>query len=570
MPVKKIMSGPWLWLAITFLLWPLFAAGVATAGEAGTYLWPLKGVAKKITSVLGDPRFDHPHAGIDLSLFGRIGMAPAVAIDDGVLIRLRDSKYGYGKAVYLRLPDGKVAVYAHLDRFSPRLQNLARELRRQTGLERLDYYYDEWEPAVAVRRGEVIGFGGNSGTKTPHLHFELRENEFISLNPLRNGFPVPDDLAPDIHAIQFTPTAPGATVNGQPAPLLIDWPADETAPAPIFVQGPVGIAVAASDRFAAKGDAVYPYRLELRVDGQAFFELRFDRWSWFDRPLQAVMYDRDPADKRSLLRLYNPYPVELPFFTGKNDSLLDRLPAGAHRLELTVADAAGHETRATFQLMVNEAAVRRPWQSLFDQALFFNGREQPSGDRRFALVGHAESFFAPFAPSIVPVSAATDGALACYAVTPPDLPARQEFGVRFAVAPNAPDREKLGVVLAGRRPVFLGARYDAATDTVSGESTEFGTFCLIRDHRPPRIEAVRERPGKRFLSFRVTDEQTGIATDGVQVWIEDRRATVDFSPRSGRAEASVWWKIRGERTATIVAVDRLGNVARETLAVRFP
>jgi murein DD-endopeptidase MepM/ murein hydrolase activator NlpD len=50
-----------------------------------------------------------------------------------------------------------------------------------------------------VKKGEVIGYTGNSGSSTgPHLHFEIREEKSeIPINPLL-VYDVKDDVKPEL------------------------------------------------------------------------------------------------------------------------------------------------------------------------------------------------------------------------------------------------------------------------------------------------------------------------------------------------------------------------------------
>ncbi|MFP4192555.1 MAG: M23 family metallopeptidase, partial [Candidatus Hydrogenedentota bacterium] len=92
----------------------LFAAAGA-APQEDTYHWPLD-VDPVLTSSFGEYRTGRFHAGIDLRTYG-IGQ-PVRAPEDGEVVRVRTSPYGYGKALYIRLADGNTAVFAHLDRFA--------------------------------------------------------------------------------------------------------------------------------------------------------------------------------------------------------------------------------------------------------------------------------------------------------------------------------------------------------------------------------------------------------------------------------------------------------------------
>jgi murein DD-endopeptidase MepM/ murein hydrolase activator NlpD len=159
------------WLALCPV--PAGAAGTATpGGDPATDLrWPLDLPAHWLTSNFMEYRGGRFHAGIDLKTRETEGF-PAYAVEDGWISRLRATPGGYGRAVYLRGASGRTYVYAHLGRFNDRLGALVAATQQRDGAYRV-----ELEPApgsLMVRRGDVLGLTGQSGTTGPHLHFEVR------------------------------------------------------------------------------------------------------------------------------------------------------------------------------------------------------------------------------------------------------------------------------------------------------------------------------------------------------------------------------------------------------------
>jgi len=89
------------------------------------------------------------HAGLDFT--ADIG-AEVYATGDGVVQSIDDKLSGYGHHVMLRHGFGFETLYAHLSKVLVR-------------------------PGEKVKRGQVIGYVGNSGTSTgPHLHYEVIKN----------------------------------------------------------------------------------------------------------------------------------------------------------------------------------------------------------------------------------------------------------------------------------------------------------------------------------------------------------------------------------------------------------
>ncbi|MBZ0272492.1 M23 family metallopeptidase [bacterium] len=530
----------------------------SAAGAPG-YLWPVK-ATPVVTGVFCDARNGHPHGGLDISLFGKVGTIPIVSVDEGVLMRLRTSRYGYGNAVYVRMPGKKVAVYAHLDRFSPRLERVAAELREKTGQYDLDYYYEPWEMTVPIARGETIGMGGKSGTSTAHLHFEIRDDDVVNLNPLTSGFAVKDDVAPNIGGLLLSPIDAASAIDGGRSPRRLRGAGGEH----VRLRGRVGLSVDAADRHAAKGRRFSPYRIEVRVDGAPYFETRFDQWGYIDQRIEMSQYDRDAKGAR-YLRAYNPWPVEVPFYSKPDAGTFDDLAPGDHEVEIIVADPAGNADRAVLRVTVEGAgSASRPWPYGASMYRLFNGARAATPDGSFEIAGGEKSFFAPLLIDINDAGFAHPAAeTACVSVPNPGGPARrQAFGVSFAYGEDAESIEQLAVyAIDGGKAGFLGADRPPVGRRVSGQAFDFGTYCLLRDAAPPAVDGIRAARAPAVAKFVATDDIAGLANDGVRAQIDGKPALVRYSASTGRGEVfAIGARPRGERTISIAATDRVGNV----------
>src|SRR5690606_24046017 len=91
------------------------------------------GQVNTLSGALGDLRTNHFHAGIDVRTQRREGL-PVTAAADGYVSRVVVQRAGYGKAVYVKHPNGMTTVYAHLQKFNEQIGNYVREeqYKRQT------------------------------------------------------------------------------------------------------------------------------------------------------------------------------------------------------------------------------------------------------------------------------------------------------------------------------------------------------------------------------------------------------------------------------------------------------
>ncbi len=133
---------------------------------------PVKNIdLKRISSYYGyriDPIYKVKkfHAGVD---FSAPKGTPVFATGDGIVIKIRRSKRGYGNNIEIDNGYGYHTLFAHLSAFKVK-------------------------KGQRVRRGQIIGLVGNTGKSTaPHLHYEIRKNN-KTVNPVYYFF---NDLTPE-------------------------------------------------------------------------------------------------------------------------------------------------------------------------------------------------------------------------------------------------------------------------------------------------------------------------------------------------------------------------------------
>ena len=170
----------------------LCLASAAGAADSSSLVWPLS-LKRALSFTFAETRTSAFHAGIDLKTWGKTGY-DVRALADGFILRLRTSPWGYGRAVYLKLKDGRIVVYAHLDGFSPQLEKRVVAAQREKGHYSVDVWLKSGE--VQVRQGDIIARTGKTGAGPAHLHLELRDAGNVPMNPLTNGLTVQDTESP--------------------------------------------------------------------------------------------------------------------------------------------------------------------------------------------------------------------------------------------------------------------------------------------------------------------------------------------------------------------------------------
>ncbi|MFO7613841.1 MAG: M23 family metallopeptidase [Bacteroidales bacterium] len=324
---------------------------------AGYFVPPLDG-RLLLSGTFGEIRAGHFHSGIDIKTGGVEGK-PIYAVADGHVSRIKVSATGFGKALYIDHPNGYTSVYAHLSRYNHAIGGYVfREHYRKESFE-IELFPAPGE--YPVKKGEVVGYSGNSGTSGgPHLHFELRNTATQKpINPLLFGYAVKDFYRPRITSVKIYPEDENATVNGKNKPLriLVEGWGEEHRLAKgqnVILSGSISFAVQTYDLLNDADNKNGPYSITLFIDGEEVFHIEkisfaFDQTRYVNSYLDYEEYVRSNARmQRTRIdpgnRLGDLYGrVENKGIYCFNDTLM-------HDIRYEVRDMAGNVGALVFQV----------------------------------------------------------------------------------------------------------------------------------------------------------------------------------------------------------------------------
>lgn len=349
---------------------PGYAAVSGASNSGGTpeaeYILPIKEPIV-ITSSFAEYRRGHFHGGLDFSTGGQAGV-PVRAIASGYVARVKVSPIGYGKVLYIKLNDGRYAVYAHLQDFTRTIRALAEREQQAAG----QYEVEFFPPADAypVKQGEVVGYSGRSGSAVAHLHFELRDSFERPLNPLTHGLVAADPIPPRFVSVCVYPIGTEATVNGQHQPVRVRFrPVGGLyrAEKKVRVHGTFALSVYVRDEQAPNSYPLGPYRLETLLDGKRVFVTSMEQFSY------SRTHDVDVAFDYRLARLsLGEYLRQFAFAgIGSEVSADQEDNAGvidssgwsrsqgthAHTIRFVTSDAAGNQCEAVLEVFRDDEPI---------------------------------------------------------------------------------------------------------------------------------------------------------------------------------------------------------------------
>ncbi len=489
------------------------------------YIWPIDSPFV-ITGNYGELRPNHFHAGIDFSTRGQINL-PVYAVEEGYVSRIRVSPYGYGKCVYITHPNGKVSVYAHLNSFSLKIANKAKENQYDTQSFEIDYMLKP--RTVYVRKNEIIGLSGNTGGSTgPHLHFELRDElTEIPSNPL-TILKTKDRTPPELQHIAFYNLSDSTTPkfmhsyrvkeSGNDSAHLED---DHL----VLHQSIVGLSFAGLDRVYPNGNPNNVFAASVFLDDKLIYTHKLEGISFDDT--RYINEFSETIGKHKYQKCFLPsfYPPGFSSYNENRGRIV--LPDSAyHKVKLVLSDENGNERKIQFYVRVKhvKAYTAVPMEGdvyvKCTEELLTNKK-----DIRLQILARTLYY-----SSILNIENTLDinGKLK---IVPP-LNLRQAVNIGFKVPEKFLDhKDKL--LLKGSSSNAVG---QVRGDSVFFAVKEFDHFYLVVDTIPPKIKMdysprkLKDAWKMDSFSFTISDNQSGVGK--YNVWLNNSWVLAEYDAKS--------------------------------------
>jgi hypothetical protein len=512
--------------------------------HAEDLLWPL-GDEKTITGGFADTRPDHFHGGLDI----HTGPAhlPVMAPADGWIERITVIPPGYGRVLYYRLPDGRTAVFGHLDHFNPVLEKMLRDSELVTGTYAADLIFDTPSSERQFKRGDILAYTGHTGAGPAHFHYEIREGT-VQTDPLLNYGPK-DTQSPVIVSVRwttlsdFSPTGSGKSVLGGSSK------GQRRSGNRITATEPVAFFVQAYDP-GPWGRNATPYIMRVSVNGVPVY---MDTTARIDlagpRDIYAKTVRGFPARKHlDLWRLFDE-----PASPGYADSIRDghgwlRNLDNAN-VAIEVVDRAGNVTSSEFTV------TSGAWPATTPKPV---PTELRAGD--FCLDTKNDP--------VAAWASLTEGNDSEVRISPSGL----GFGGKTRLSHCLHDGDTLsGAYLFERSGQSMRGQWASLNvpgDTMSCEILRGGTYGIGYDHEPPTLTLLPKSGG---VAFRLTDNLSGVDYTTIRCKIDNQTAIAEFEYEERGGD--IWTQqplAHGPHDVTFTASDRAGNSRtwHETVMIR--
>jgi len=544
------------------------------------------GSPMKINLVLAgnfcEMRSNHFHTGLDIKTNHKEGVK-LYAIEDGFISRLKVSPWGYGNAIYIQHTNGLTSLYAHCQKFTPKIDSLVYEIQKAYEKSVIDK--DVLALKIPIKKGQFIGYSGNSGSSSaPHLHFEIRETKTEhAINPLLFKCyqkQIKDTTPPQIRGVKFY----AITDKGYMIPdkfeyysvykkdnkLIINDGKPINLDKLLIKDSKLALGVLAVDKLNGAGNTCGIYNSTLKKDGHLIHEqkteyMNFDhnRFMNSHKDYRAFKKQRKHIHKQFTTNI-NPLPI-YPINNGKINwnerngeyeiKVLD-VHGNALTLEFTIESKEdtyqpNHFNQVTKYIYPDTVnfILKDNFQALFEKGTFYEPlevmfKEKPK-DSSSNFIGNSYSF----ADNTIPLQTKFDIRIKC-----PTL------------SDNFP-KDKLAIVYTDNRKriKYVGGTY--FDGWVEGQVRAFGKFTLMVDTIPPIItpfDYKNNRPITKYstLELKITDNLAGVKS--YKAYINKKWVFMYYNRKKGRYiiplnSYSKPHLSKGKNVIKIVAFDRKNN-----------
>ena len=235
-----------------------------------------------LSGTFAELRPNHFHAGIDIKTKGTEGFN-VYSIGDGYISRIQITHGGYGKALYIKHDNGQSSVYAHLKKYSPKIEKIVKEIQYSNESYTFRVYPKENE--IRISEKELIGYSGNTGRSYgPHLHYELRDDKDRPINPLEyKNYTISDTIPPVVLGLHYK-EIPQNSISGSNTSFknlkITKISNNLFISDTLNTSGLIGFGVNSYDRMNNTWNKMGLSDIKVNLDGEEVFDMNLNSFSY--------------------------------------------------------------------------------------------------------------------------------------------------------------------------------------------------------------------------------------------------------------------------------------------------
>lgn len=511
----------------------------------------------------GELRSNHFHSGVDIKTQQKEGFK-VFAVGDGYVSRIKVSHWGYGKALYVTHPNGYTSVYAHLKKYSDKIEAYIK--KHQYKKESFEIQLYPTSTDLQLEKGEIIAYSGaTGGFVAPHLHFEIRDSNARPINPMYFGITIKDDKKPSINVLMAYPLDDFSQINQSNIPLQIPFKqvnngnllADK-----IYASGTIGFGVNVFDRLNGALNKNGIVSLEMLVNGERKYKHVLEKFSFAESKYLNLLidYERYATLKQRVQRCFvEPKNILSIYKDVKNHGYLTIEDGLTYNVEIIAKDFIGNQKKLVIPIIGKTDSIKihkedntTPYPIKSEE---FNKYSKEGVTVAFPKNTFYNDFYLDFDIK--------DGKASIHEKK--TVPVHSKFTLTFDVG-SYTSEEKKKLFIAK----YNSKGYPSYSSTVKKETTFYtrtktlGKYALLTDNEKPKIKNynfVKEQwlTNYKKLVLKTSDDLSGIKSyrgeiDGQWILLEyspkHKTLTYDFSDRK---------LVGAKHQLKVIVKDNLGN-----------
>ena len=464
-----------------------------------------------LSGTFGELRSNHFHSGLDIKTKGKEG-AKVFSVNEGYVSRIKISRGGYGKAIYIKHLDGTTSVYAHLQKFSSKIDSIVKKLQYKN-----ENYEIEFFPAVNeinISNNEIIAYSGNTGGSSgPHLHFEIRDINQKPLNPLDYGINVTDTKAPNLKALKLYKLHKNSEVLSSRNLSFYKLSNNKYITDTIYDTGDIGFGVQAFDRQDLANNKNGIYNLNTFINLDTILKVAFNKFS-FDETKhinRLIDYSEFKKNKKRFIKLFiqenNPLSV---FKKELNKGVIELKRDSSYIFRIELVDFNNNLAEIIIPIKEKESKTKNidaevvKIEDINKKFININKKYFISKNNSSISIDK-ESFYSSI---FLKIDSKTD----TLTINSDTIPLIKSLIVKFKK--TAFNNSYIGKLIEkSNKSSFVSSNVKG--DSIVAYTKSLGTYILARDTINPTITPLGFNKndwisGLTYLKFQIKDEQTGI------------------------------------------------------------
>ncbi|HFX17520.1 MAG TPA: M23 family metallopeptidase [Flavobacteriales bacterium] len=530
-------------------------------GQSDSLVKPLD-ITMYLAGTFGELRGNHFHSGLDIKTHGETSL-PVYAVDDGYVYRIKISRYGYGKALYVKHPSGLVSVYGHLESFSDRINNYIKQKQYKKQSYEIEVF--PYKIELPVKKGDIIAYSGNTGGSSgPHLHFELRNELEHPLNPMSYGFMVKDTQYPIVRNVFAYPLDSLAHINNVGKRVKLNMAKKNDSlyiGEPIKAHGFIGFGIDAYDRQDWTKNYNGLYKIDVLVNGLTVFEQVMEEFSFANtKYINAIIdYPYYVKHRKRIMQLWvKPYNLLEIYTQLVNDGRISIKNDRNYMVTIKLSDYNGNTTNIHIpvkgensQIVENSLKTRTPFLVLKDQPVKYTIKP-------WIISFNAKSSFEDFYLKIVNNNH-------FMTIKNPLKPLLKSYTIKYPLSLLPENLQKyayLTLLNKNKKTYYVSSVHK--NDSLVARTKRFGTFLIRYDSIAPVIKPLNFKPNSdltnyHFLRFYIGDKKSGVKS--YQGFIDGQWILMEYDYKTGKLTYNFDDKpLSGHKHhLKILVTDNLGN-----------